>query len=556
MKMDELISGLPVRCVHDGAGAGGAGAVRVCDLTEDSRTVVPGSLFVARRGTKDDGRRFVEAAVDAGAVAVLTDDEGLRLPGRSRAALLHAADVALVSAHIAERFYGNPSSKLTLIGVTGTNGKTTTTWLIHRMLNAARVRCGLIGTVVVDDGVETAPAVWTTPPAIELSRTLAMMVDAGCKAAVMEVSSHALDQRRVAALAFDIGVFTNLTGDHLDYHGTVESYARAKAMLFERLPAGGDGLAIVNADDASADRMLDGCPARVLRCSVEGGEGRAGLPGPAWCRGRALAESMGGTSMRLAGPWGEFEERAPLVGRYNLMNALQAVAACHGAGLSPGQIRRALAGATAPPGRLEPVTGPRDPFAVFVDYAHTDDALAKVLSTVRPLVGGGGGGGRLWVIFGCGGDRDRTKRPRMGRAGAELADLVVVTSDNPRTERPSAIVDEILGGVPTEVRGKVVVQIEREEAIAYAIERAEPGDLIIIAGKGHETEQIMPDGHGGTVRRHFDDREVARAALRSLAERDAAIDAPMTSTPHAAGPSVIGSAIATSRRSITPIDRP
>jgi UDP-N-acetylmuramoyl-L-alanyl-D-glutamate--2,6-diaminopimelate ligase len=527
MNLADLISGLAVRRVdasHLAPAANSAAApltpIRVCDLTEDSRTVVPGSLFVARKGAKADGGKFIADALAAGAVAVLTDDAGTTLPRQhgSDPALLVADDVPAVSAQIAERFYGHPSSKLRLIGVTGTNGKTTTTWLIHRILNSARMRCGLIGTVVVDDGVQIAAAEMTTPPAIELSRTLSVMVEAGCKAAVMETSSHALHQDRVAALRFDAAVFTNLTGDHLDYHGTMDAYAAAKAKLFQQLPAD-KGTAIVNGEDPYTDKILQGCKAPVLRCSVGEGTGRSPLPGgsgnggASLCRVTALSMSMNGTQVQLDGPWGTIQEHVHLVGRYNLMNVLQAVAACHAIGLTSQSIARGLAGATAPPGRLEPVTPPGHSFAVFVDYAHTDDALSKVLATVRPLVKSGG---RLFVVFGCGGDRDRTKRPRMGAAAAKFADVVIVTSDNPRTESPGSIIDQILAGIPAEQRGKVAVQADRMRAIFHAIALARPGDIVVIAGKGHETEQILPAPHapGGTVSRHFDDREVARAALR------------------------------------------
>lgn len=492
MKLGALVQGLGVRLVGVGAES-----VRVCDITDDSRTAQPGSLFIARRGTKSDGRRFVEDAVRAGAVAVLTDDETLSAGG---AAVVVAADVPRTAARMAERFYGDPSSKLTLIGVTGTNGKTTIAHLVHQILNGAGERCGLIGTVEVDDGVSVGPAQLTTPPATELSRTFGVMVEAGCEAAVMEVSSHALHQGRVAALSFDVAVFTNLTGDHLDYHGTMEAYAAAKAGLFAMLPEA--GTAIVNAADPWTGRLLRDCRAGVLRCSVDGAAGE--------CVATVSSMTMAGTSASFAGPWGRFDASMRLVGPHNVMNALQALAACYAAGASAADLRRGIEAAAPPPGRLEPVTEPDDPFAVLVDYAHTDDALRKVLAAVRPMVHPPG---RLIVVFGCGGDRDRTKRPRMAAAAVELADVVVVTSDNPRTERPSAIIDEILSGVPGEERHRVSVDADRRRAIRRAVGMARPGDVVVIAGKGHETYQILPDGRGGTETIHFDDREEAREAL-------------------------------------------
>lgn len=492
--------------------------VRICDITDDSRTVVPGSLFIARAGTKADGRKFIPDALAAGAAAVLTDDPGVSLP--AKVPLVVADDVPLVSAQIAERFYGAPSSKLDLIGVTGTNGKTTTAHLIHQILNGTGVRCGLIGTVVIDDGVEVAPATLTTPPSTELSRTFARMVEADCKAAVMESSSHALDQGRVAALHYDIAIFTNLTGDHLDYHKTMDAYAAAKAKLFEMLAP--EGWAVVNAEDPAAPRMLRDCKARVLRCSIL--DGSVPRQAVSWgsrdhghqdCTATVRSMTMNGTRLLLSGPWGKFETTTRLIGRHNVMNALQAVAACYAAGIQAAALERQLSVAVAPPGRLEPVTASDDPFAVLVDYAHTDDAMRKVLTTLAPLVQNRGkpDGGRLSIVFGCGGDRDRTKRPRMGAAAVELADLVYVTSDNPRTERPSDIIGEVLSGIDAGARFKVAVDADRRHAIHRAIDQARPGDIVLIAGKGHEPYQIVSDGRGGTVTHHFDDREVARAAL-------------------------------------------
>lgn len=516
MNLGVLIEGLKVRAMP----GAGPESVRVCDITDDSRTVVPGSLFIARTGTKADGRKFIPDALAAGAVAILTDDPGVALPARAKPPVIIADDVPQIAAQMAERFYGSPSSSLDLIGVTGTNGKTTTAHLVHQILNGAGVRCGLVGTVVIDDGVEVAAATLTTPPATELSRTFGRMVESGCKAAVMETSSHSLDQGRVAALHYDIAVFTNLTGDHLDYHKTMDAYAAAKARLFEMLA--GDGWAIVNAEDAGAPRMLRECRARVLRCTVE--DGTNARPAVSWepsdhghiaCTATIRDLAMNGTRVLFSGPWGKFETTTRLVGRHNVMNALQAVCACHAAGIQPAALERQISVAVAPPGRLEPVTGPGDEFAALVDYAHSDDAMRKVLAALAPLVRGRGtkNGGRLTIVFGCGGDRDKSKRPRMGAAAVELADLVYITSDNPRTERPSDIISQILEGVPEEARGKVQIDADRRHAIHRAIDEARAGDILLIAGKGHEPYQIVSDGRGGTVSHHFDDREVARAAL-------------------------------------------
>jgi UDP-N-acetylmuramoyl-L-alanyl-D-glutamate--2,6-diaminopimelate ligase len=513
MRLVDLIAGLDVSSL----GPRPLDAVRVCDLTDDSRTVLPGSLFIARSGTKSDGRTFIPEAVRAGAVAVLTDIAEPALGRALEVPVVVARDLSLAMARMAERFYGDPSGKLTLVGITGTNGKTTTAHLVHQLLNGVNIRCGLIGTVMVDDGVSVAAATLTTPPATELSRTFGVMVEAACKAAVMEVSSHALAQARVAALKFDVGIFTNLTGDHLDYHGTMEAYAEAKAGLFRMLPE--TGCAVVNAEDAAAERMVKDCRAKVVRCRVVEGARATAEMGAGEAMATVRSVSLTGSRVQFAGPWGVFETTIRLVGRHNVMNALQALCAAHAAGVPGPALERVIRGAGAPPGRLEPVTTIKDEFAVLVDYAHTDDALRKVLIALLPLVKEKSEPGRLIVVFGCGGDRDRTKRPRMGAAAAELADHIIVTSDNPRTERPSDIIDEILAGIPAGAREKLQVEVDRRRAIGKAVDMARPGDLVLIAGKGHEASQLLPDGRGGTITQHFDDREVARAALADRRHR-------------------------------------
>ncbi len=535
MNVGDLISGFGIA-----PGDPADRVVRVCDITEDSRTVQPGSLFVARRGEKHDGRRFVPDAIKAGAVAVLTDDPALVVPafhgGHDQVAVLRTDDLALATARIGERFYGDPSRKLAVLGVTGTNGKTTTTFLIHQVLNALGVRTGLMGTVVIDDGTETAPAALTTAPALEISRTLARMHEAGCAAAVLEVSSHSLHQRRVGAITFAGAAFTNLTGDHLDYHLTMDAYADAKAMLFESLSP--QAAAVVNAADPAHTRMLRDCKARTLKClPTLSGSAPAAKLAAGECRAIVRGLGHSHTDVVFEGPWGSAQIRLPLVGMFNVVNALEAAAMIHmafgGKGdgwLSFADVAAALAKVKAPPGRLEPVTAPGAEITVFVDYAHSDDALRTVLGTTRqamagapsgPINGGatpGGAGahsGELWCVFGCGGDRDRTKRPRMGEVAAKLADYVIVTSDNPRTEEPRSIIGEIIDGIPTESQPRVRIEPDREAAIQMAIRTAPPGSIIVIAGKGHEDYQILPDPDrpGQTITRHFDDREVAREAL-------------------------------------------
>lgn len=549
MQLGTLVQGFEVSPAP--GTAAGWESCRVCDLTEDSRTVVPGSLFVARAGGKADGKAFIGSALSAGAMAILCDDA-------SAAGLAHgvpvlvAQDIAKVSAQIAERFYGLPSARLGIMGVTGTNGKTTIAHLVWRLMNAAGSRCGMIGTVQVDDGTEVAPAMMTTPPSIEISRTLGVMVESGCEAAAMEVSSHSLDQKRVEGLRFKVGVFTNLTGDHLDYHGSMEAYCAAKSRLFKMLAE--DAPAVVNEADPWAGRVVGSeCRAPIVACRkidadapAPTGPKLAGAREIAWVR--IVRESMAGMRLEMVGPFGRIEADVPLIGAYNAMNVLQACIACHAMGLSAAQVREALEAADAPPGRLERVSEIGSSIHVFVDYAHSDDALQNVLHAVADVMPGraGAGGrvasaagavvsgaapGRLWAVFGCGGDRDRMKRPRMGCVAAAIADRVVVTSDNPRRERPSDIIDQILAGVPSEHRHKVEVQADRARAIRHAIESATPGDVVVIAGKGHETEQILPDGQGGTIRTHFDDREVARTILLERGEVGVIVSKPSGRTP-------------------------
>lgn len=517
MRLDELTAQANLKLGGRGSVriVSGLASVRICDMTEDSRTVLPGSLFVARAGAKADGRQFVRQALKAGAAAILcSKDSGLELGAeggsKDRSAIVEADDVELAAAVFAETFYGNPSSRLRCIGVTGTNGKTTTTWILWRLLNAVDLRTGLIGTVVIDDGNETARAEMTTPPAIELSRTLSVMVESGCKFAAMEVSSHSLAQKRVAALTFGIGAFTNLTQDHLDFHKTMEAYGKTKSELFGMLPQ--DGLAVVNAQDGAAELMLKGCKARQLRCVEVVGDAKGPGDGASV---RIVGMDRSGMKLALTGPFGALEVWVPLVGSFNAMNVLEAVACAFECGLTAQQIVQGCARLDAPPGRLERVPTRGDEPLILVDFAHTEDGLRNALSTANKVKGEG----RLIAVFGCGGDKDRTKRPKMGRVATEIADFAIVTSDNPRTERPGDIIDAVLAGVDAKDRAKVSVQADRRRAIFHAISFAQANDIVVIAGKGHETEQIMPDGQGGTITHHFDDREVAKEAL---AERRAA----------------------------------
>ena len=467
--------------------------VAVSGLCGDSRAVAKGDLFIAGIGTRDDGLAHVEEALARGAVAVL----GARRPaGINGTAFVAVGDVPLAKALVAKAFFGHPSRRLDTIGVTGTNGKTTTTFMLRSILTMDGRGTGLVGTLGAWIGGRHEPLRNTTPDAIELQRLLARMVDENLSAAVMEVSSHALMQRRTHGIEFDAAIFTNLTPDHLDYHGTMEAYAAAKGRLFEELSE--DAVAVLNADDPAS---------RVYRLSTRARVLTFGLQGPADVSARIVRLDGDGTRLILLAP----ELTVPidlnlrLIGRHNVMNALGAAAAALALGLPPSAVATGLESLPAVPGRLEPVCCGQD-FRVLVDYAHTPDALEKVLELLRPLTAGA-----LRVVFGCGGDRDRSKRPLMGHAVAARADRLYVTSDNPRSEDPEAILDEILAGIPPGRLGAALREVDRREAIRRACEECRPGDVLLIAGKGHETTQTI-----GPRVLPFDDRAVAREVLWSL----------------------------------------
>ncbi|HNQ22105.1 MAG TPA: UDP-N-acetylmuramoyl-L-alanyl-D-glutamate--2,6-diaminopimelate ligase [Phycisphaerae bacterium] len=468
--------------------------VPVTVLTDDSREVIPGAMFAAVPGNRADGARFIEAAVAAGATAVLTERN---VPVPAGVLALQVPDVRVALARVAATYYGVGTGGprvLRLVGITGTNGKTTTAWLLRSILQAAGRRPALLGTVEYDLISRRCKAPLTTPGSIQVCRLLAEAADAGATDAVLEVSSHALDQHRCDGLAFAAGVFTNLTGDHLDYHQTMDRYLAAKRRLFAGLDA--EAVAVVNADDPAWERMLTGCAARrTLRYGIDHATVEV-------CA-RGLELSRRGSRFIVEGAGPALEVGLPLIGRHNVHNALAAAAGAAALGIPPTAIRTGLEGLGGVPGRLERVEPPGCPFTVLVDYAHTDDALEHVLSVLRPLTPG-----RLICVFGCGGDRDRTKRPRMAAVVERNADLAVVTNDNPRSERPEAIIDEILLGFSAKPRCRVEVCPDRREAIERALTEAGPGDTVLIAGKGHEDYQLV-----GDQVLHFDDRETARAWL-------------------------------------------
>lgn len=474
-------------------------------LAVDSRRVRPGDLFFLSAKSPEEGRKYVAEATKRGAKAVLTEHRAQL----SSLPQLAVADAHAAAAMVSRAFHGTPDRRLRLGAVTGTNGKTTVAWLVRRLTAASGIRCGILGTIEYDVGGRKFPASLTTPDTPELFALLREAAEAGCRAAFMELSSHALVQKRAAGLSFEAAVFTNFTQDHLDYHRTMEEYRAAKGLLFEGLSP--SATAVLNADDPAAEYYAARTRARVLRYS---------LRQPAELRATVLRHDADGAAFRLETPWGRRELHWSPAGPHNVANAAAALAAATVLGADFDAACEALASFPGVPGRLERV-GPawtvapeatelaaaRDaeeqlPFRVLVDYAHTDDALRAVLESLRAARPN-----RLIVVFGCGGDRDRSKRPKMGRVVEKGADLAVLTSDNPRTEEPHAIIADVLTGVKEPERFSV--EADRATAIRLAIREAREGDIVLIAGKGHETYQIV-----GTEKRPFDDRLCARKALR------------------------------------------
>jgi UDP-N-acetylmuramoyl-L-alanyl-D-glutamate--2,6-diaminopimelate ligase len=459
-------------------------------LAYDSRQVKPGDVFVALTGLKAAGVDFASDAIRRGAVAVVADRPAAA-PVSVPWVIVEDARTALAT--IAAEVYGHPSRSMQVVGITGTNGKTTTAYLLRAVFESAGKKCGLIGTVTYSVGNQELPASRTTPEAPEVQRMFRQMVDAGCNACVMEVSSHALALRRVDGTMFAAGVFTNLTRDHLDYHGDMESYFAAKRRLFDLLPAGAP--AVINLDDPRGESLRKAVPVPVTYAINKSADV---TPGP-------LTLTFAGLEFDARTPKGTVRVRSRLVGRPNVSNVLATVATATALDVAPAAIERGLANLGGVPGRFELVSTSKDDITVVIDYAHTDDALKNLLETARPLAER-----RVITVFGCGGDRDRTKRPLMGAVAARLSDVIVVTSDNPRTEDPARIIDEIKRGVPpASDRGSATFTIvDRKEAIQFAIRKAKPGDLVLLVGKGHEQTQVI-----GGEDLPFDEAAIAREAL-------------------------------------------
>lgn len=465
----------------------------------DSRQVTPGSLFVAVPGFRQDGHRFVADAVTLGATVVVVETPPPALP--AGVAVLQVPSSRRALSALAALLYDNPSHRLQMIGVTGTNGKTTTTTLIRAILQQAGRRVGLVGTVCNYVGLEPLPVKHTTPEGPDLQGLLHQMVGAGDDACVMEVSSHALTLDRVADVEYDVAVFTNLTQDHLDFHQNLEAYRDAKGRIFAELGQGaekpGPKVAVLNADDPVSAHYRNLCGVKCVTYGIRAvtAEYRAEQP----------QVEASGTRLKLITPQGERELRLGLAGGFNIYNSLAAAAACLEMGVELDIVVRALSEMRGVPGRLEAVMEGQ-PFGVFVDYAHTPDGLANVLAAARELTQH-----RVLAVFGAGGDRDRTKRPIMGEIAGRLADYAILTSDNPRTEEPAEILLDIERGIASVAQGRYELVEDRTLAIARALELAQPGDVVIIAGKGHETYQIFRDR---TI--PYDDREIARDRLRRM----------------------------------------
>ena len=465
----------------------GCADLRVREAVCSSAEVTAGCLFAAVPGTARHGREFVGEAVQRGARSLLLDRPIAECPLPQCV----VPNVREAFARLCHALYADPTRHLGVVGVTGTNGKTTTTWMVRSILEAARGPSGLIGTIETSDGIGRGPASLTTPGSRELARLLALTRKNQVRFAALELSSHALDQCRTAGTQLDVAVVTNLTQDHFDYHGTFENYRLAKSRIFSHLKR--SGTAVLNADDPAAMSLqpLTGSSQVVTY----------GLHPDAQVRGEVLDQSVDGTHFRVTAGSESAVSFTPLIGRYNISNALAAIASCRQLGLSLPEMTPGLERLSSVPGRMQRVQAGQ-PFEVWVDYAHTEDGLRGAIAAVRPLVTG-----RLTVVFGAGGDRDPGKRAPMGRAAAE-ADIAIVTSDNPRSECPEAIARQIVSGWPRSILPQVI--LDRESAIQQAIHAAGPGDGVLIAGKGHEEFQII-----GTEKRPFRDIEVSRAAIAS-----------------------------------------
>ena len=493
MILNEILNGIEIRKIHGGVG------LEISGIALDSQKVGRGYLFAALRGEKQDGHSYIKQALERGAAALLLERFTDDVP--QGVTVVEVEDSRVALAGVAANFYGRPARSLTMVGITGTNGKTTITYLLESIWKAGNKNPGVIGTIDYRFSGRRTEAPMTTPESVEIMRLLGEMRDAGVDRVAMEVSSHAIDKERILGCEFDAAVFTNLTQDHLDYHGSMENYRNVKKRLFTELLRDSSKerkYSIINIDDPAGVQIADEAVGEVITYSIDN-------PGAdVYAFDHSVTGS--GISADINTPWGRLEVSSRLFGEHNLSNILAAATAALATGSTPSEVEEGLARFSVVPGRLERVENPCG-FEVLVDYAHTPDALKNVLTAIRPLTPG-----RVVLVFGCGGDRDRAKRPIMGRIGMELSDVLIITSDNPRTESPEKILDDVERGVK-EAAGpdeKAYSRIEdRRTAIKEAVGIARPGDTVLIAGKGHEDYQIV-----GTVKHPFDDRKVAAEAIR------------------------------------------
>ncbi len=493
MKVSQLLSLFPQLKWGDAA------TLDVADLTLDSRQVKKGTVFVAIRGTAGDGHQYLESAARAGAAALVVEDEA-GIPKDYRGAVVKVASTRNALDQLASRYFGNPAQELFCVGVTGTNGKTTVTYMIEKILTHFGWPTGVLGTIDHHLAEHKWPSQLTTPDPLTLQRRLKEFVALGARAAAFEVSSHALSQARADSLPFAVGVFTGFTRDHLDYHKTMEEYFKAKQRLFSELLGNRPQMAVA---------VLNGDDPEVRKTHV-----REGVT--TWWYGakdadftfRVLKQDLNGSMFHLSSPRGNHEFHLPCPGVHNIYNAVAAIAASCAAGCSLATASEALQAFHGAPGRLEKVPNTRG-LHIFVDYAHTDDALRTVLKALHDLKEGSGATGRIITVFGCGGDRDKGKRPLMARAAAAASDVVILTSDNPRTEDPKQILREVQAGIPTGWKGELHSEIDRRKAFSVALQTARDGDVILVAGKGHEDYQIV-----GKEKLNFSDALVMGELLR------------------------------------------
>jgi UDP-N-acetylmuramoyl-L-alanyl-D-glutamate--2,6-diaminopimelate ligase len=464
---------------------------QVLGVSCNSKTVGDGFVFVAIKGNRADGNKFIAEAVSNGAKAVITENPKPEIRNPKNTYFLKVKDTRKVLARLAAEFYGRPSEKVRVAGVTGTNGKTTITYLIEAIVKEAGLEPAVIGTINYRFKDKIIPSKNTTPGPIELQSMLARMRDAGIDHCVMEVSSHALDQDRAQDIDFGSGIFTNLTQDHLDYHKTLEEYFKAKSKLFKNLSAG--SFAVINIDDKYAKKLAKSTKAKVITY---------GIDNDAAVKALDIRFDVSSTEFTISSPKNDLKIKTSLIGKHNVYNILAAFAWAQKEGIDAQAIKKAIEKFTLVPGRLERVDCDSD-FAVFVDYAHTEDALKNIIQSLRQI-----SSRRIIVVFGCGGERDRTKRPKMGRVVSELSDYAIITSDNPRSEDPLQIIEEIKKGIK---KDNFCVIPERMEAIRRSLSLAGCGDIVLVAGKGHEDYQILKDKI-----LHFDDREAVKECLRSM----------------------------------------